>query len=112
MRREKNSAAVDAAGKTDADGLQSRAGVTPARASLRRARYACGLTDLGRDDRGSRRDACSTLQPLRDFIRQRADVTATDVVEVSWKGVSLWREEACVGRIGVRAADELEFDDV
>ena len=52
------------------------------------------------------------FQPLGDFVRQRADVTAADVVEVGRKRVALRREVARVGRVGIGTADELDFHHV
>ena len=53
-----------------------------------------------------------SFQPLSNFIRERADVGAADLVEIGGELVALRIEEAQVNGIGVRASDELQLDDV
>src|SRR2546427_1392746 len=67
----------------------------------------------GMDRRNSvQRRSSQKNQPFRDFIRERANVTAANFVEVGGQRVALRREIARVSRIGVGAADELNFGDV
>src|SRR2546430_2674822 len=58
-----------------------------------------------------RRPPRSTLFPYTTLFRS-ADVMTTDFVQVGWQGVALRSEETRVGRVRIRAADELDFHDV
>ncbi len=56
--------------------------------------------------------ARNVLQPLCDFISQSADIAAADFVQILRASIALWGKETCVGRIGIRATDELQFHNV
>src|SRR5437667_5530743 len=94
---EENRPAVDAAGKADADGRLD-AQLSPLAPVLSLSERLPRLT--------------GEVQPPGDFVRQRADVTAADFIEVGRQCVALWREEAPAGRLGIRTANELDFDEV
>jgi len=51
-------------------------------------------------------------QPLGDFVRQCTDVAAADLVEIRRQRPVLRREEARVGRVGIRTSHQLQLDDV
>lgn len=52
------------------------------------------------------------LDPGGDFGGQGADVLTSDFVEVRRQAVSFWGKEPGIDGIWIRAADELDFDDV
>src|ERR1035438_10286265 len=62
--------------------------------------------DADRFVRGNR------LEPLCDFVRERADIEAADLAEVPGADVPPGRERPHIAPSGIRAADEAQRDDV
>ena len=67
---------------------------------------AAGEADADRSVRGNR------VEPLANLVGERADVLLPDYIQIGRQGPHLRREESRVNRIGIRAAYELNFDDV
>jgi hypothetical protein len=68
--------------------------------------------DAARERDADGRPRVDPREPLGDFVRERFDVTAADLVEIRGQRGALRREKARVRRRRIGTADERQLDDV